>query len=58
MLGNRPATANPAGNATIRVHGPQPPAAAVIAKQDPEHTEADYLRDVEKVTQRRGDRSS
>lgn len=58
MPGYQPITTNPNAGATVKFIRPKPPAAPVVAKQDPKHTEADYLSDVEKVTQARRPKSS
>jgi hypothetical protein len=47
-----PRTTNPAGNTVYTIFSIQPPAQSVLSKQDPEHTEDDFLHDLEKVTQR------
>ncbi len=43
---------NPAGNPIIRRIPRQPPA-DVVERQDPAHTEADFLRDLEKASTNR-----
>lgn len=52
-------TINPAGSALLQIDDtpmPGPPAPEVEERQDPTHTKADFLRDLDKVTQRRDDR--
>jgi hypothetical protein len=52
-------TLNPAGTTLLQIDDnkvPGPPAPDVAAKQDPEHTQVDFLRDLDKVTQRPDDR--
>jgi hypothetical protein len=49
-------TVNPAGTALLQIDDnaqPRPPAPDVAAKQVPDHSKADFLRDLDKVTQRR-----
>ena len=46
------ANTNPAGNPVIRI-APRPPSREVVEGQDPTHTEADFLRDLEKATTNR-----
>jgi hypothetical protein len=62
-----PLTANPAGSprVTQRVHGAgrptapiQEPSPSVLTKQDPAHTEGDFLRDLDRATRRPDDPSS
>jgi hypothetical protein len=50
---DQPRTRNSAGNTVIHTYTVQPPGPAVLQKQDSRHTEADYVRDLEKVTKRR-----
>jgi hypothetical protein len=53
MPGYKPLTTNPTTGANIRFHGPHPPSHTVKAKQDPGHTQADYLSDLNKATRRK-----
>lgn len=52
-----PTTRNPKGVGTIRF-GPQRPVPSIVERQDPTHTEGDFLRDLAKVTQQRDDEPS
>jgi len=48
---------NPLGNPTIRPVSPpkiNPPQRDVVEKQDPGHTQATFLRDLDKVAKPRG----
>lgn len=55
-----PQTINPAGAPRLypplEDAPPGPPAAEVEARQDPEHTKRDFLRDLDRATRRMGDR--
>ena len=57
MYEDQPATLNPGGKA-MQFYGPTQPSGDVVARQDTSHTEADFLRDLEKVTQRRDSQAS
>lgn len=49
-------TSNPAGSPIIRDLTPKPPkvvSAEVEKLRDPNHTESDFLRDLDKATQKR-----
>jgi hypothetical protein len=52
--------ANAVGNPIIKILPmttvPGPPSSDVKAKQDPSHSREDFTRDLDKVTQRSGDR--
>jgi hypothetical protein len=52
-------TTNPAGAPHLTQVSPiTAPSANVVAKQDPAHTEQDFLGNLAKVTQRRDERAS
>jgi hypothetical protein len=49
-----PRTRNPAGNTVYHVYSVQAPSAAVAKQQDPKHTEAKFLNDLDRATSNRG----
>lgn len=53
-----PKTENPAGSPTIRPAPPTPPAPTVREKQSKDHTEGEFLRDLDKASARSPRRSS
>lgn len=54
MATTGPNTTNPAGSPKVRdLSRPRPVAQGVRELQDPAHTEADFLRDLEKATTNR-----
>jgi hypothetical protein len=47
-----PTTSNPAGSPRVKSGGPSRPSSDV-QKQDPKHTEQDFVRDLEKAKRRK-----
>jgi hypothetical protein len=48
-----PRTTNPAGNTVYQIFPEQVAAPAVIKRQEPKHTHASYLSDLDKATRRK-----
>lgn len=54
MPGHKPITSNPTTGAHLRFVGPKPPGSDVVAKQDPAHTEGEFLRNLDRAASDRG----